>query len=104
VVRVRRAVVAAVAPSVGPGLAATEEERLRGAATLARREVAIDELPVRGDAHAGIVDAGCDSYRSREPSIRRKKPPIPPGCTIRVTPASAALCCIIASAVALGAP
>ena len=53
VVRVLRAIVATVAASRCSGLAAADEDRLRGTAALDPREVAIDELAVRDDAHAG---------------------------------------------------
>ena len=97
VVGAQRAIVAPVAPGVSAGLASTEEDGLRGAAALDQREVAIDELPV-DDAHAGIVGAGRDSYRSR------RNPPMCPGLTVSVTPAADADSCIIPSAAGLGSP
>jgi hypothetical protein len=41
--------------SYGPCLAATNEHRFRGAASLEERQVAVDELVVV-NAHAAIVD------------------------------------------------
>jgi hypothetical protein len=65
VVGMERAIVPPVAPRTGPSLSAADEKGLRRAAAVEQRKVAIDELAVRGDAHAAIVGAGRDSYRSR---------------------------------------
>jgi len=65
VVRPQGAILAASVAAGAAGLAAADEDGLRGAATLDGRQVAVDELAVRDDAHAGIVGERRDSYRSR---------------------------------------